>query len=214
MPIRINLLAEAQAAEELRRKDPVKRALLAGAFLVLLMLLWSSYLQCRAMLIKSRVGGLEVQIATQGKNYRQVLDNQKTCVETIQKLAALHRLSTNRFLYGNLLDAFQHLTVDDVKLTRLKVDQNFSFVAGSKFKPDADIEKTTLNIEGSDSSKNPGDQVKKFTAAIADNSFFRGKLAKTNAIALRNLSAIQVSPEGGKNCVVFNLDCRYPEIAR
>ncbi len=31
MPIRLNLLAEAQAAEEMRRRDPVKRALwLAG----------------------------------------------------------------------------------------------------------------------------------------------------------------------------------------
>ena len=27
MPIRLNLLAEAQAAEDLRRRDPVKRAL-------------------------------------------------------------------------------------------------------------------------------------------------------------------------------------------
>ena len=31
MPIRLNLLAEAQEAEEMRRQDPVKRALLVGS---------------------------------------------------------------------------------------------------------------------------------------------------------------------------------------
>ena len=48
MPIRINLLAEAQALEEMRRKDPVKRAALAAGALVCLALVYSSYLQLRA----------------------------------------------------------------------------------------------------------------------------------------------------------------------
>ena len=34
MPIRINLLAEAQAAEEMRRRDPVKRALWGASIVV------------------------------------------------------------------------------------------------------------------------------------------------------------------------------------
>ena len=36
MPIRINLLAEAIADEDLRRRDPVKRAIYGGAFVVAL----------------------------------------------------------------------------------------------------------------------------------------------------------------------------------
>jgi len=36
MPIRINLLAEAKAAEELRRHDPVKRVIFGGALAVAL----------------------------------------------------------------------------------------------------------------------------------------------------------------------------------
>ena len=40
MSIRINLLAEAQIAEDLRRRDPVKRAIFAGAFLVVLALVY------------------------------------------------------------------------------------------------------------------------------------------------------------------------------
>ena len=49
MPLRINLLAEAQAAEELRRRNPVKRALWIGGFIVALILLWSSTLQVQLM---------------------------------------------------------------------------------------------------------------------------------------------------------------------
>jgi len=38
MPIRINLLAEARALEELRRKDPVKRVAVVGILLFLLLI--------------------------------------------------------------------------------------------------------------------------------------------------------------------------------
>ena len=37
MPIRLNLLAEAQAAEEARRRDPVKRAIWLAALIIALM---------------------------------------------------------------------------------------------------------------------------------------------------------------------------------
>jgi len=50
MPIRLNLLAEAQAIEEMRRHNPVKRAIWVGALLVCLMLVWSSSLQLKAMM--------------------------------------------------------------------------------------------------------------------------------------------------------------------
>ena len=42
MPIRINLLSEALAEEDLRRRDPVKRAIFIGVFLVALSLVWFS----------------------------------------------------------------------------------------------------------------------------------------------------------------------------
>ena len=53
MPIRINLLAEAQIAEDLRRRDPVKRAIFVGALLVVLALVWSSSLQLEVVFAKN-----------------------------------------------------------------------------------------------------------------------------------------------------------------
>ena len=49
MPIRINLLAEAQAAEEMRRRDPVKRAVWIAGALVLVVAAWVVFLQVKIM---------------------------------------------------------------------------------------------------------------------------------------------------------------------
>ena len=61
MPIRINLLAEAQAAEEMRRKDPVKRSIWVGSFLVFLVLLWGFSLQVKIMVTRSEMSALNVK---------------------------------------------------------------------------------------------------------------------------------------------------------
>jgi len=64
MPIHINLLAEAQAAEELRRRDPVKRGIFLGASLVVLMLVWSGMIQINSALANARLTGVQLSITT------------------------------------------------------------------------------------------------------------------------------------------------------
>ncbi|MEI8041555.1 MAG: hypothetical protein WCL11_09115, partial [Verrucomicrobiota bacterium] len=132
MPIRLNLLAEAQAAEEARRRDPVKRAIWLGILAVVLILVWSSSLQLKAMLLRSDVSRLEGQLAFKTNDYRAVLDDQSKTAEMKQKLDALRRLSANRLLNGTLLNALQQTTVDDIQLVRLRLDQSYVLVEGSK----------------------------------------------------------------------------------
>ena len=71
-----------------------------------------------------------------------------------------------------------------------------------------------VKLEGIDSSANPGDQVNRFKGALATNAYFKEMLAKTNAVSLKNLSPPQVAPISGKPCVMFTLECRYPEKTR
>src|SRR5580765_5785017 len=61
MPIRLNLLAEAQAAAEMRRRDPVKRAIMASVVLIALALGWSGYLYLKSMMANSDLGKIEIQ---------------------------------------------------------------------------------------------------------------------------------------------------------
>src|SRR5437773_2565053 len=123
MPIRLNLLAEAQAAEELRRRDPVKRAMWVGAFLVALMLGWSAYIWGQSLIAEKQLHRVEAGMADYNTEFQAVVDNQKKFNEVRSKLDKLRQLSAHRVLNVNLLNALQQTVLDDVQLTRLKIDQ-------------------------------------------------------------------------------------------
>ncbi len=226
MPIRLNLLAEAQAAEELRRRDPVKRSIWVAGLLIALMLAASSYLQLCNTIANSKLSHVEGQINMQTNAYRGVLDNQKKIADIDQKLSSLRELASARLLYGTFLNSFQKATVEDVQLLHLRVDQNYACTDAVKTrtnddnvvikgKPATSTERIVVTLDGNDaSSPNPGDQVPKFKDMLANEAYFKQMLAKTNAINLKNLSAIQISPTTGKGCVLFALECRYPEKTR
>jgi hypothetical protein len=225
MPIRLNLLAEAQAAEEERRRDPVKRTAWVAALIIVLILVWSSSLQLKAILVNSEVSRLEDQINSRTNEYRGILDEQNKVADINRKLSELRRLSANRLLQGTLLNALQKTTVDDVQLLRLRVDQTYVCVEGTKArtnennvlipgKPPRSTEKILLTLEGTDSSANPGDQLNKYKDSLATNAYLMQVLLKTNGISLKNLAPVQVSPINGKRSVNFTLECRYPDITR
>ncbi len=225
MPIRLNLLAEAQAAEEMRRRDPVKRALWLAGLIIAVMLAWSGFLKFRTALAKSEVARIETQLATRTNEFRLILDNQKKSAEITFKLQLLRQLAANRFLNGSLLNALQQTTVEDVQLTRLKVDQLYTTIEGTKTrtnehnvvvkgKPPMTMEKIVLNLEGMDSSASAGDQVNRLKSVLTSNTYFRDTLARTNPVSLKSLSSPQSTPTSGKSYVTFNLECRYPEKTR
>jgi hypothetical protein len=222
MPIRINLLAEAKAAEELRRHDPVKRVIFVGALAVALTLVWSSSLQLETMLSKKEVTDRQTEIAARTNEFQRVLTDQKKTAVAKEKLNALKKMTNSRFLQGNLLNALQQVTVDSVRLTRLKVDQDCFSAAGTPSqtnkngvilgRPSTVTEKIVVWLDARDSSANPGDQVNKFKEAVANQSYFKATLNKTNGVQLINLSAPQTVD--GKPCVLFTLKCNFPEYAR
>ena len=125
MPIRINLLAEAHAAEELRRRDPVKRGIYAGAFLASCVVVWALTLQVKIVAAKHELKTLETQWKAIYKDYQVAVDKRRRSLEVEQKLSALQALHTNRFLWGNALNAFQQTLngVDEVQVVRIKTEQ-------------------------------------------------------------------------------------------
>ncbi|MGN6641680.1 MAG: hypothetical protein ACTHKU_01620, partial [Verrucomicrobiota bacterium] len=128
MPIQINLLAEAQELEELRRRDPVKRFILGGAVVILSILVWSSSLLVESMRDRGEVARLESEAKSRETVFKQLLQNQDSMVEGKRKLAAFDRLATNRFLVGTLLNTLQKDTLDHVQLVRLKLEQTYVLV--------------------------------------------------------------------------------------
>ncbi len=223
MPIRINLLAEALIAEDLRRRDPAKRAIFAGALLVAVALVWSSSLLLKEMLAKKDLTQVQSEIQTRTNEYDRVVLNTKKIADSQNKLDDLKKLSSARFLQGSLLNALQHATVPGVQLTRLRVDQEYFNTEGTKSqttrfgivagRPPIVTERVVVTLDARDSSANPGDEVNKFNDAVAQQTYFQSMLDKTNGVRLASLSAPQTGPDG-KPYVLFTLECRYPAQSR
>jgi hypothetical protein len=133
MPIRINLLAEEQAAEEMRRRDPIKRALYIGAALVVLMLAWIAVTHMSVKAARSELAGHDTRLRQLDESSKTVRANQNLAAEAEGKVKALEKYSTNRFFWGTVFDALQHATVENVRLTEIKTDQKYASGDVNKF---------------------------------------------------------------------------------
>jgi hypothetical protein len=222
MPIRINLLAEAQALEDLRRRDPVKRAIWLGVGVVILLLGWSGWLQLTAMMAKGELSRLEARLHSHTNEFQQVLDNQKKLGLVRQKMGALDALATNRFLYGTMLDSLQHATLSEVHLVRFKAEQSFAVTEATKPRTNANrvtpgrpatvAERMTLTFDAKDFNPvMPGDSVNKYKETISGSPYFQDILGRTNEVRLTALGAPQPPGPDGRPFVLFTLECRYPE---
>src|SRR6185369_1313435 len=132
MPIRLNLLAEAQALEEQRRRDPAKRAIWIGGFIIFAVLLGSSSLQLRVMMMKSEINRVEGQMNSRSNEYNQVVQRLQKLTDVRRKLVSLQQLTTNRFLQGTALNALQQTALDEVELRRFRTDQTYVQIPESK----------------------------------------------------------------------------------
>jgi hypothetical protein len=222
MPIHINLLAEAQAAEDLRRRDPVKRVILVGVILVVLALFWSAMVEINAVLSNQGLTRVQTEIDTQTNEYNRVLANQRKVAAANIKLAALQKLQAARFLQGNLLNALQQTVVNGVQLTRLRVDQSYVTTGGTETqtngeghvilgRPPVVRERIVLTLDARDFSSD--NEYGKFKDAIANQPYFKSMLDRTNGIGFTSISAPQTGADG-KQFVLFTVECHYPDQIR
>ena len=182
MPIRINLLAESQAAEETRRKDPVKRSIWIAGFLVSLVLLWLLKLQCDIWFDQKDLAQINGRWTEIKANYGAVTNNVLKTAEIDRKLAALDQLATNRFLWAPVLNALQKCVVNNVQVTRFRGEQSYvkeephdiGTGATKRTIPGGVVEKTSLFIDARDSDANQQNYTK-FKESLCNSEFFAKK---------------------------------------
>ena len=223
MPIRINLLAEAQAAEEMRRKDPVKRAIWIGAFLVFLVLLCSFTLQFKIMATRAEVSSLQMSWKTIEKEVQNINEHRNATRQLEQRLSALDQFTTNRMLWASALNALQYTPVEGVELVRVRSEQTFLLNEGSRprtnehgivvqGKPSTVTEKILLTIEAKDFSTGLNDLVPQYKQTLASYPYFKAHLQKTNTVQLTSLSAPQT--EIGRTFRAFGMQLFFQEKER
>lgn len=224
MPIRINLLSESQAEEDLRRRDPVKRSVVVGALLIAVGLVWFSSIWAESLWASRQLTAIESEIQTRTNDFSQVLANQRKALDTTKRLDALQKLSAARFLQGNLLEAMQKLYVPNVQINRLRVDQNYATTPGSApitnsvgvipGRLGTATERIMLTLDAKDSSPNPGDQINRFKESIMAQEYLKTVLEKTNSVRLSSPPSAPQSIADGKLFVLFTLECRLSDKTR
>lgn len=221
MPIRINFLAEQHAAEDLRRRDPVKRVVWAASFLVALLVVWSVVLQARLMAASAAARDVEARYAQIRAQYQLVRTNHVMATNAQHRLAALDRLASERFLWANPLHALQYAIVNNIELTQLRGNHVFNITEGTpsitnssgvvRGKPASARERIVLWLEARDYSEVPTDNFRIFQEALTNQPHFRTNLRRAELITR---SPVQTAPGSSRPFVTFTLECEYPDRVR
>jgi len=133
MPIRINLLAEQQATEEARRKDPVKRGIILGSSVAVVFLVWALmvHLQLKAKTLEyNNLQESFARVEEKAKGVRLTIA-QTGQLET--KVASLERYSTNRVLWASMLDAMQQSSIEQIRFKEIGTRQSYFVIPTNTF---------------------------------------------------------------------------------
>jgi hypothetical protein len=220
MPIRLNLLAEQQAAEEMRRRDPVKRAGMVGGVLVGIMAVWCGFGQLQVMQANNELNKAQSDWNSIEKKYQATLKSKSNLDEQEGRLNSLHNLATNRFLWSVPLDAMQNVMVDNVQVIRFSAEQNYFLTEAIKTstnhdtgrispgKPGTATEDIKVILDGRDWGRPSEQNYARFQEAIQNNSYFKTNLAP-NGLSLLSLSPPAPDFETGRTNIGFSLQCLF-----
>ncbi len=219
--IRINLLAEEQAALEMKRRDPVKRAIWVCAFVVCLVLVWILSLQAKIMQAKSALETAQTQWQRMEKQDSLIKTNLTASAEMERKLKALNQLATNRFTWTKVLNALQFSMVDNIQVTEVNMDQSYYLAPPKKdaegkkiIAPATSTERISMVIKGDDFAADSEGNHTRFMEAIARNPYFQQNLKKPDPFKAVERSRSASTQAGSRKTGTFSFQCQFPEKVR
>lgn len=125
MPIRINLLAESQHEADLRRRDPVKRAIMCAGLIVCSVIAYYVSLVTKQAVKSAQVKSNKEQLAAIQNEANAAQETLSGVKELEKRIHQLNNLATNRVLWGTFLNEMQTLTVPDVVVRQILVSQQY-----------------------------------------------------------------------------------------
>lgn len=125
-------MAEQIAAEDARRRDPVKRTLFAGGGLVAFMLVWIAANYAKIKTVENEVASVTAQLTQVEDASKEVRANYGEINQIRSKMEALDKYANNRFFWGTFLDSLQHISVGDLRLTEVRGEHTYRENDGTK----------------------------------------------------------------------------------
>lgn len=221
MPIRINLLAEEQYLAEMRRRDPVKRAAWLGGFLFCLMLGWWGWLLFSSHNAKSAMAGHEASFQRIEKAAKETGDQIKKAGDIEKNIHSLNRMATNRVLWSAAMNALQECVLDQIQVTRIRVEQSYNVVPAvlskerGKSKPASSTERIVLVIVARDYGRSEDEGSTKFKDRIKDHPWFKQYLATENPISFKGFTKPTPDKDDPTRVFVsFTMECAFTDQVR
>lgn len=118
-------MAEHLAAEEMKRRDPIKRAVAVGVLLMVLMLVWIGLTQMNVTAARNELEQNTNKLAKLEESTLVIKTNQALFLESEFKIKSLEKYSTNRFFWGTFLDALQQVSVENIRLMDVRSEQRY-----------------------------------------------------------------------------------------
>jgi hypothetical protein len=214
MPIYIDLLAEDHEADELRRKDPVKRTIFfAGVIVFIVALYCGSLIMKNASLNGTTREKLDKWTALEA-DFNTVTESLIKTADLERSLTALYAYSNDRFVWGTVLDDLQNNATPGIVITQIRTEQSFTLNAeekrGKATIPASSTEAIKLWIDAKDNSQNPGSQVNAYREALAALPHFAEHIEPVKGIRLTDLTAPQTDQTSNETFVAFTIECTYP----
>jgi hypothetical protein len=219
MPIRINLLAEDLHAAEVRRRDPVKRAVFLAVVVVGSVVAWYLSLMAQKGLKSGTVARNKEALAAievDAKAAREALSG-VTGLET--RIKQLHTLATNRVLWGSFLNAMQQVVVPEVPLMQMRVYQNYQIEAarmdGRVPQPAKSTEIISIAITARDYGK-PSDQLyDRFRQQVLGNDWLKSRLDDERGITFESFGGPTPDRnDASKSFVPFTMRMNFKRVER
>ena len=221
MPIRINLLAEHFYLEEQKRRDPVKRAILACVGMVVLAVAYSVSVFLQAKAKEHFLAAKQADFRTLEGKYKQAKASSQLRSETQLKLDMVEQLAVERFLWAPSLNALQACMIPGIQITKISVDPKSTVVDSIKESTDSrgtkkpgkkgsSSEEVVLNIEGKDFEKAGQENHLKFQRKLADFPFFKTNLV-VDGIRLTKQDPPAIDPETSNVFAIFSFACTFPK---
>ncbi len=180
MPIRINLLAEQLHEADLRRRDPVKRAIVGAIVIGIGVVGWyASLLTQKVVLGRKLTKNKEAMVAIEAdaNSAREALEGVK---ELEERIHGLNSLATNRVLWGGLLNALQEVALPDVPINELRVIQAYRVERppsqGALPMPATSTELISVVIKARDYGGSQAQLFNKFGEALRANEWIGSRL--------------------------------------
>lgn len=134
MPIRINLLAEQQEAEEARRRDPIKRAIFIACAIVAGTILLIISFQFQVASTRSELEAVQLQLQETDTSAKEVRTDWQRINDANNRTDSLIRYATNRFFWAPAMDALQRTVVDGVRIMAIDGSQAYRTNSETRFK--------------------------------------------------------------------------------